>query len=367
MIGALGSRKGSRWGSTLSDVSRTTVEGRMEAPEAMDVQKKLDMSLDDLVKMRKKTPKAPREGSDAGKKRKGEETSVLVARRVYVGNLSYRTTWQDLKDYFKRVGNVVHTDVIRGPGDRSKGCGIVEFETPEDAAAAILKLNETELDGRAIFVREDREDRDLKEALGKGKDEGMDARASKKSRNAPPAGEHVAAIGRRLFVSNLTWDTTWQELKDHFKPAGKVVHTDILMVGERSKGCGIVEFESPQEALRAISTLSNTELKGRQILVREDREDKSVKETGQGNKGTAGRQVVVHGLPFSYTWQDLKDLFSAQGKVLRADIVMDRNGRSKGYGTVLFDKGEDAQRAIEGMDEATLEGRVLGVKLDKFT
>lgn len=38
-----------------------------------------------------------------------------------------------------------------------QGCGIVEFESPEEAAAAIQTLNHTELDGRQIFVREDRE------------------------------------------------------------------------------------------------------------------------------------------------------------------------------------------------------------------
>ena len=45
------------------------------------------------------------------------------------------------------------------------------------------------------------------------------------------------------------------------------------MEGGRSKGCGIVEFESATEALAAISSLSNSELQGRHILVREDREE----------------------------------------------------------------------------------------------
>ena len=44
-----------------------------------------------------------------------------------------------------------------------QGCGIVEFEAPEEAAVAIQTLNHTQLDGRQIFVREDREDSDLKQ------------------------------------------------------------------------------------------------------------------------------------------------------------------------------------------------------------
>ena len=58
--------------------------------------------------------------------------------------------------YVLRVGDVVHAKLI------ARGCGIVEFETPEDARRAILELNDSELEGRPLQVREDREDRDLK-------------------------------------------------------------------------------------------------------------------------------------------------------------------------------------------------------------
>lgn len=57
-------------------------------------------------------------------------------------------------------------------------------------------------------------------------------------------------------------------------------------------------------------------------------------------------QVVVQGLPFAYSWQDLKDLFKPVGGV-KADIVMGQDGRSKGWGTVLFDSEDDAERAIQ--------------------
>lgn len=56
---------------------------------------------------------------------------------------------------FGQVGRVRYADVLReaGPGSRSKGCGIVEFEAPEEAAAAITDLHDTVLGGRQIFVR----------------------------------------------------------------------------------------------------------------------------------------------------------------------------------------------------------------------
>ena len=95
--------------------------------------------------------------SQARKRAKSNEGGVTrVGKRVYVGNLKFTTSWQTLKDHFKPVGDVVHAKLI------ARGCGIVEFETPEDARRAILELNDSELEGRPLQVREDREDRDLK-------------------------------------------------------------------------------------------------------------------------------------------------------------------------------------------------------------
>ena len=80
-----------------------------------------------------------------------------VGRRVYVGNLSWECKWQELKDHMRTVGEVVYADVMMGPDGRSKGCGLVEFQNPQEAQRAINELNDSEILGRAIFVREDRE------------------------------------------------------------------------------------------------------------------------------------------------------------------------------------------------------------------
>lgn len=45
-------------------------------------------------------------------------------------------------------------------------------------------------------------------------------------------------------------------------------------------------------------------------------------------------------------WQDLKDLFRQAGGVVRADIALAADGRSKGFGTVIFSTEEEAKKAI---------------------
>ncbi len=72
------------------------------------------------------------------------------SRRIFVGNLAYPVGWPLLKDTFRECGEVVYADVMKGPDGRSKGCGIVEFSTPEEAALAIRTLNDQEI--RCVIV-----------------------------------------------------------------------------------------------------------------------------------------------------------------------------------------------------------------------
>eukprot|EP00629_Pelagomonadales_sp_RCC1024_P017454 CAMPEP_0119261084 /NCGR_PEP_ID=MMETSP1329-20130426/1247_1 /TAXON_ID=114041 /ORGANISM="Genus nov. species nov., Strain RCC1024" /LENGTH=341 /DNA_ID=CAMNT_0007260581 /DNA_START=36 /DNA_END=1061 /DNA_ORIENTATION=- len=218
-------------------------------------------------------PKGANRPAKPAKKRVSEDRDeVVVARRVYVGNLSWGTAWQDLKDHFGACGTVVYADVMKEPSGRSKGCGIVEFEDPAEAAAAIETLNDSELDGRPLQVREDREDRDLKGAGAR-----KPAKAAPQKKRAKSNEGGVVRVGRRCYVGNLAYRTSWQDLKDHFCQCGNVVHAKIMEERPgRSKGCGIVEFESPDEAIAAIEQLNDTDLGGRPIQVREDREDRDL-------------------------------------------------------------------------------------------
>jgi RNA recognition motif-containing protein len=84
-----------------------------------------------------------------------------MAKKLYVGNLSYGASESDLRTLFSEVGVVASVTMIndRDTG-RSKGFGFVEMETDESAAEAITKLNGREMDGRTITVSEARPPRE---------------------------------------------------------------------------------------------------------------------------------------------------------------------------------------------------------------
>ena len=58
-------------------------------------------------------------------------------------------------------------------------------------------------------------------------------------------------------------------------------------------------------------------------------------------------QIVVHGLPWSTEWQELKDLAKEHGDVIKADVMRRPDGKSRGFGTVVFKTPEAAQSGIE--------------------
>jgi RNA recognition motif-containing protein len=96
------------------------------------------------------------------------DAPILISRvedilmKLYVGNLSFQTTNEDLQQHFSSVGTVESANVVedRDTG-RSRGFGFVEMASQAEGEAAIAELNGKELNGRELNVNEarPREDR----------------------------------------------------------------------------------------------------------------------------------------------------------------------------------------------------------------
>lgn len=81
----------------------------------------------------------------------------MVATRLFVGNIPYATTEQELRELFAGSGAVKSVRIITDfDTRRSKGYGFVEMGTPEEAEKAIRELNGRNLTGRSIVVSEAR-------------------------------------------------------------------------------------------------------------------------------------------------------------------------------------------------------------------
>src|SRR2546429_7979116 len=78
-----------------------------------------------------------------------------MSMKLYVGNLAFQTTSQELQELFASAGTVESAAVVedRDTG-RSRGFGFVEMSTKEEGAAAISQFNGKEVNGRALNVNE---------------------------------------------------------------------------------------------------------------------------------------------------------------------------------------------------------------------
>ena len=80
-----------------------------------------------------------------------------MGSKLYVGNLSFDTTDQELEQAFSEHGEVVSAIVVKDrQTDRSRGFGFVEFAQEADAQAAKVAMNDKDLGGRALKVDEAR-------------------------------------------------------------------------------------------------------------------------------------------------------------------------------------------------------------------
>jgi RNA recognition motif-containing protein len=80
---------------------------------------------------------------------------ALMPSKLYVGNLPYAVTNDDLQELFSQVGQVQSVAIITDKfSGQSKGFGFVEMSTAEEASRAIQQFNDTELKGRNIKVNE---------------------------------------------------------------------------------------------------------------------------------------------------------------------------------------------------------------------
>ncbi|KZT25637.1 RNA-binding domain-containing protein [Neolentinus lepideus HHB14362 ss-1] len=178
----------------------------------------------------------------------------------------------------------------------------------------------------------------------------------------------------QLFVGNLPYRVRWQDLKDLFRKAGTVLRADVsLGPDNRSRGYGTVLLASAEDAGRAIDMFNGYNWQTRVLEVRLDRlpvdldslglpagtgtpnaalspfiapamDEYSILDRPSSSGGT--RSLFVGNLPFHCQWQDLKDLFRQAGTILRADVALGPDGRSRGFGTVSFATESDAERAV---------------------
>jgi len=98
-------------------------------------------------------------------------------------------------------------------------------------------------------------------------------------------------MSTKLFVGNLSFEVSENELQDAFAAHGKVVEANVVMDRETNKprGFGFVTMSTPDEAQKAIGAMNGAALKGRNLTVNEARPREERSGGGGGFRGGGGR------------------------------------------------------------------------------
>ncbi|XP_041750457.1 myelin expression factor 2 isoform X2 [Coregonus clupeaformis] len=210
----------------------------------------------------------------------------------------------------------------------------------------------------------------------------------------------------RVFISNIPYDTKWQAIKDLMREkVGEVTYVELFKDAEgKSRGCGVVEFKDEEFVKKAIEVMNKHDLNGRPLNIMADPDGERARRVlqrtggmypgggGRGQEGgpggvgvppsiannpnvphevisslrvgRLGTTVFVANLDFKVGWKKLKEVFGMAGTVKRADVKEDKDGKSRGMGTVTFEQALEAVQAISMFNGQMLFDRQMHVKMD---
>lgn len=266
---------------------------------------------------------------------------------LFVGNLQWGVEDGDLLAYLSTAGTVVSCKVQRHVDTgRSKGWALCRYSSPAEAAFAISQFDQREFGQRQLSVRLDRSDAD-------------------------------SVASAKLYVGNIPFEATDEEVQDIFAAFRPIDARVQRAPNGRSRGFAIVRFKDVELAEQAKMQLNGYDLDGRALEVREDRgrapRHRGARAEGEGNtdQKTASmapsRCLFVSNLSYDTTDSAFLDFFTMEGGAtpISAQVQMNEtNGRSKGWGLVVYATIDEAEIALSRVNRADLNGRPIAVRFD---
>jgi len=246
---------------------------------------------------------------------------------VYVKNLAPDVEDAQLDELFKAHGPIKSAIVMKDGEGKSRGFGFVNFEEHEHAAQACEALNNTEVNGKAMFVGRAQKKRDREREL-RDKFEALKVERANKF------------TGVNLFVKNLDDNVDDEKLREAFTPFGTISSAKVMSDDKgTSKGFGFVCFDSQEEATKAVSEMNGHILANKPLYValaqrKEERKNileqqhQSRSSNGMGRMqrgpdgGMPGQAVAYPGAPFFYSPQQMPQQRGGPGFMYPQQMMM---------------------------------------------
>lgn len=269
---------------------------------------------------------------------------------IFIKNLDESIDNKALHDTFAAFGNVLSCKVATDEHGRSKGYGFVHYDCGASAESAIASVHNMLLNDRKVYVGH---------------------HISRKERQSKL--DEMKAQFTNLYVKNLDPEMTQQEFEDLFNQYGKVTSAAVQVDEEgKSKGFGFVNFETHEEAQKAVDALHDTEINGRKLFVsraqkKAEREEELRRSYEQAKleklSKYQGVNLYIKNLEDDFDDEKLRAEFEPFGTITSCKVMRDDKGTSKGFGFVCFSTPDEATKAVAEMNNKMIGTKPLYVSL----
>ncbi|KAI5966960.1 MRD1 [Candida pseudojiufengensis] len=292
---------------------------------------------------------------------------------ILVKNFAFGTTIEELGETFSQYGPLKR--MIMPPAGT---IAIIEFKDAPSARAAFTKLAYKrfgssilylEKGPKDLFNREPTTSENITEKKEPETENVVEVKASVNDIMGEPQTEEdieeIQGSSVSIFVKNLNFSTTVQQLADLFKSIpGYVTATvktkpDPKNSGQTlSMGFGFVEFKSKAQAEAAIKTLDGHVLDGHKLLLKlSHKQSSNTKSTT--SKSSRSTKILIKNLPFEATRKDLLELFGAFGHLKSVRVPKKFDQTARGFAFVEFNLLKEAENAMKQLEGVHLLGRRL--------
>ncbi|CAO3696493.1 unnamed protein product [Rhizopus stolonifer] len=252
---------------------------------------------------------------------------------LYVGELNPSVTEAMLFEMFNMIGPVASIRVCRDAVTRrSLGYAYVNFHNIVDGERALESLNYTLIKGKPCRIMWSQRDPSLRKT-GSG----------------------------NVFIKNLDNTIDNKALHDTFSAFGNILSCKIAIdESGNSKGYGFVHYETEEAADNAIKHVNGMLLNDKKVFVGRHvpKKERQAKIEQYRAKFT---NIYVKNLDESVTDQELNEMLTKYGPITSALIQTDEEGKTKGFGFVNFENHQDAQKAVDALNETEHKGKTLYV------
>ena len=253
---------------------------------------------------------------------------------LYVGDLNKDVREEHLFEIFSVVGPIDSIRVLRDHISRvSLGYAYVNFSSAQDAERALETLNYYGIKGRPLRIMWKQRDPSMRKS-GAG----------------------------NIFIKNIDASVTSRDLLDTFSQFGNILSCKVASSDDgKSKGFGFVQYQTKEEAERAVKSTNGQKLTPTQSVAL------IVAHYVPAEKRHAGRSftnVFVKNFRDDVTDEQLAAAFASCGKITSAVVARDANGKSKRHGFCNFETPEAAVKCVDQFNDTetlAMAGEKIGV------